>query len=61
MSIVQLLLVLGALWVWLGFNLSRIRDRLFPGVGDWVPLVLWFLLLIIPIALIAWDALGFGR
>jgi uncharacterized membrane protein YhaH (DUF805 family) len=55
MSIIQLLLVLGALWIWLGFNLSRIRDRLFPGMGDWVPLVLWFLLLIIPIAVVAWN------
>ena len=56
MSIIQLLLVLGAFWIWLGFNLSRIRDRFFPGMGDWLPLVLWFLLLIIPIALVAWNA-----
>ena len=56
MSIIQLLLVLGAFWIWLGFNLGRIRDRFFPGMGDWLPLVLWFLLLIIPIVIVAWDA-----
>jgi hypothetical protein len=56
MSIGPLLLVLGALWVWLGFSLGRIRDRYFPGMGDWWPLVIWFSLLIIPIAYAAWNA-----
>lgn len=58
MSGLQLFLVLGALWVWLGFNLSNLRDRYFPGLHDWVPLVLWFLLAIIPIAAIAWVTYG---
>lgn len=43
MSIIPLLLVLGALWVWLGFNLLNIRDRFFPMMSDWLPMVLWFL------------------
>ncbi|MEO9826969.1 MAG: hypothetical protein ABJF50_21425 [Paracoccaceae bacterium] len=59
MSTLQLFLILGALWVWLGFNLSNIRDRHFPGVHDWVLLVFWFLMAILPIAFIAWKAGSF--
>lgn len=55
MNTLQLFLILGALWVWLGFAMSNIRDRRFPGVQDWVLLVSWFLLAIVPIAAIAWK------
>lgn len=56
MNIPLLLLVLGALWVWLGFNMHSIRDRHFPMMSDWVPLFVWFLLLIVPVALAALNA-----
>lgn len=59
MSSLQLLLALGALWVWLGFNLSNLRDRYSPGTSDWVILVFWFMLAIIPIAFIAWTTRPF--
>lgn len=53
------LLALGAFWIWLGFNLSRLRDRYFPMMSDWVPLVFWFLLLMIPIGIAALNARPF--
>lgn len=59
MNIPMLLLALCALWVLLGFNLSKIRDRHFPMMPDWVPLVVWFLLLIVPFALAALNARPF--
>lgn len=51
-----LLLAIGALWVWLGFSLGKIRDKHFPMMADWVPLLVWFLMMIVPVALMAWNA-----